>query len=199
MSLCKIEDCLDADVPEFLADCLHPLEQSTTTFWNPLIWLKKKPNQFNSWNLNPAGSINTGPVRPLCQHSITDFLYKSISQLPLYKKKSHNYLSGSGKSSSLWKTIRTPLITFHPPCTLRPKWPNKCAGHRSFPVQGQLSAPPPKAATGAQSGAEQSEPIQQKDSPSPTCFFKRFDASEKWKCAERSDLSAINVTLFLYL
>ena len=83
MSLCKIEDCLDADVPEFLADCLHPLEQSTTTFWNPLIWLKKKPNQFNSWNLNPAGSINTGPVRPLYQHSITDFLYKSISQLPL--------------------------------------------------------------------------------------------------------------------
>ena len=44
--------------------------------------------------------------------------------------------------------------------TLCRKLQNKCAGHRSVPVNEQLSAPPPKAATGTQSGHEKSESIQ---------------------------------------
>ena len=44
--------------------------------------------------------------------------------------------------------------------TLRRKGRNKCAGHRSLPVNGQLSAPPPKASTSSQGGPEQSESMQ---------------------------------------
>ena len=42
--------------------------------------------------------------------------------------------------------------------TLRRKGRNKCDGHRSLPVNGQLSAPPPKASTGSQSGPQAPRP-----------------------------------------
>ena len=110
------------------------------------------------------------------------YFFKALPDLPLLILAAGFLTLGSPPS------CRQPCWT----CTLRRKWRNNCADHWSFPVKGQFSAPPPKPATGSQSGAEQSESIQQKHSP--TDLFKRLDTSEKWKCehtVERSDLSAI--------
>ena len=85
-----------------------------------------------------------------------------------------------------------------PQRTLRRKWRNKCAGHRSFPVNEQFSAPPQKLLQAHKVVLNSPSPFNKNTHP---LIFLR-GSTHNWKCentAERSHINAINVTLQRFL